>query len=1766
MADPFAQFDQGDEDTYASPFGLKDTPRLQQEIAKADAAAGDPFASFDKDITPAPKSDQFAGFDAPKPESVAQKMAKAPPQPPSRDFSLFRSETASPQLPEGFGAPTLKEAARALKTPGYGGRAIGVGAERLMRGDSLGRAAERAAEATKPEYQAIPGERKGAMIGQASGDALLFTGLGAVAGPVAAAAVSPAARAAAPPVVSGAVGAAIGGLDGALSDMAAKGEIDTKSVGAAMTFGMLTGAGLHIGVDAAIAAASSRVSIAFLQRAANELRSLRRAYDKKMGIPSRLTPEEAAALQKGPVIEGSVVPPDIQEAVRSGKVTPDEGAQQATERFSQEMQIRATESLRDPAAAAQAMAPAVENLVRSGIPRSMAESQVAQALSRAAVQAEQPPQPEMTDPVPAGAQLPPAEEVLQPQPAEAAQVESPGALTSATEPPLAPKAPADLPAAGASDLPENVQRVMAETGIEDTDQAWSLAMPPEPQSLPGDLPGVAVPRAVPEGAVQAKADQVQPEDVLEGFRPDQQGDLLAARPEQASLPETPQGEQTAPPATDLEAENAGTQLSDEALKSRVAGVSSQVNTFESAVELLSREAGLRGMDAAAPELVEAIINDGREKMSGILEAMADKAVNQEDLDTLRDVFGRALLHENLLRGHIGASEKVPKELFDEYDRIKNAADWAEYNRALAAREEAKAMGSRKPLLNAIKRLGGLHRPSWEKTGHVSGMHVDARMWSKKGGLRPSEVPGLMARFGKPDGDELEFLEMLDAELRLKLDKLPDLPPKPPVLPPAPPPPPAPPAPGSPGQPPEPRKSGGDLRRRIAKATGLERAVPKDPKTAAVAKVRAEERGKAAMEIAELKRVAAIEEAKARSEERNKAEATISDMERAAAAQEGKLKERIETLKAKSLKESRELYGRLKEQRKKASGEKAAAEKQLRHEIKRAIIEQKWDQATRMKLVEYIGKYLPPEARGKYLGRVAKTNKPTDLASVFFEVQRDAWAIANKKLAEDIRVLADRLLSSKSFPVAVKVKIRELLDGIRLENWNSRTIDNINAQQALIDAARASGDDVSIPQALHDQIKKLAMQPLSELPPEQLGDIMIKLRYLLEEGRDLKQAIADMAEIERLESLVELSRGVNRLDYSSTRFGKKRRFMDPLMSWADSTKNELLRIVDFFQEANIYRSPIEIIAEQESPAAGDLLWRPQEEGYIQVAAYEAEAEDVVADIVKQLGRGYTDLEMDRITTAFMREQEGGREKLQQLGVTDAEIDAVVLTPKEKLAYKLRDFLNAKKTVDGLARVHAELNNGEFKHVVNRWPMKTDYEAPVEGGASVEDVLKRSLETKRKNVEQGILKERKEGAKQQIRRDIFGVFMDDVRETAMLLFMAKPIRKAHAIVSDPAYAEIAGDLRQDFWKNYLDVLARDGQLPRAKGEWVLNLLRRNLGTAALTFKPAVVAIQPASLGNAATIVGGDNLRDAFSAGPEWDEFVEKNMPLIMRRAGGDPSVREALDRRSIFSGAARVGFKPMVAVDLWTAKKVGLAAYFQYLKQHGLPRDPSNPVPQALFHAQSTPGRVMATPNFTEMPLALSRGGPIVKTALQFQSEVLAKFAILTHQVFGKGTKTKAEAVEDFMWLASALLYETGVRRAWKYLAMGTLLATGAITQKQYDDATKSGFGTDMLLNAVSSVPFVGKVADVIRFNSTGLPVADVTKDALQGGANIASGFYDDKPLKSQRGIIQALTAIAMLGGVPGSGIAGWFAKQTLRGLRDPQKRGARRRSGSRRRTR
>lgn len=825
------------------------------------------------------------------------------------------------------------------------------------------------------------------------------------------------------------------------------------------------------------------------------------------------------------------------------------------------------------------------------------------------------------------------------------------------------------------------------------------------------------------------------------------------------------------------------------------------------------------------------------------------------------------------------------------------------------------------------------------------------------------------------------------------------------------------------------------------------------------------------------------------------------------------------------------------------------------------ISNNWSQAIRNKVVAYAKDVLPDGKRGAVLSArewgallasAAKAKSPQDLFKAFRNIDKLADKLYRKGAMADIKILAERMLEKKWFPVELRPLVREVIEDVRLENWSQKTLDRLQAQSEFIDHLRATGENVDVPKSLLEEIGKLAKRPLSELAREDLDDIRDHLTFLLRLGKDVSKSKAAVKEMRRQEDLDELLKGASSLNmgefYSETHSEKHVRGT-PALSWWKKTKNEINKVIDFFQEAGVYLDAVQAIATHESDAAYRIIYKRIQRAFIPVVDEMNKASDSLEGMIEKHGL-LNDEERFRIIIVAVRDQNDVRPHLHKMDVTDEEIDSTELSSKEQ-AYLdwARALFNDPKHKKMLARAAAEIEGREFVPEDNYFPLMFTKErktVTVDAKTSIiEDV-----DMLRKNVNRGQLIERQAGAARELRTDFESMVLETVRKGAVIKHLAVQLLESSSLIGDTKYLEARGAMRQEFWKEYIDVLARWGHRPMSRWEGILNSGRKNLAKAVLSFKPHIGLLQLSSFGNIGTVVGGENMADALSAGPEWDGFVDGNMPLIYGRKGGGPGYQEILSGANL-SKIDKAAFYHIIEMDHFAAERGALAAYFQYLDQHGLPRDPKNIVPEGLAYAQGVVGSRMASPWLLDMPLALSRGGVLAKSLLQFQSEGLSKFSILRHDVLGKRGGSAKDRASDLLWLGAAAGYATGVRGAWVTLVLGILYGLGAITKKQYDDQVnaKNLIWKSLMLEAASALPAVGGIASSMTFGSSPVPILSVGSDVFKGGIEMAQGIIGGKRIKAQRGLVKTLTATAAILGVRGSGIVGYVARQPTRGIQD-----------------
>ena len=792
--------------------------------------------------------------------------------------------------------------------------------------------------------------------------------------------------------------------------------------------------------------------------------------------------------------------------------------------------------------------------------------------------------------------------------------------------------------------------------------------------------------------------------------------------------------------------------------------------------------------------------------------------------------------------------------------------------------------------------------------------------------------------------------------------------------------------------------------------------------------------------------------------------------------------------------------------------------------------------------------LPVSARGALISKAANAKTVGDTLEAFRQVEAKLDEIHRRDRIADIKVLLKRAIKSPTFPVGVKRMMMDLLEDVRLENWNPVSLDKLRTQQEFIDHLRQTGEDVVVPQALFDQIAKLSKRPLAELPTGQLDRIYDDVVRLFAMGKDVRSIQQQMTEEKRLADLAELTQGPRQTLGIHGRMGEKgvvRPIGAPELTWAQDRKNEFLKGLDEAQRLRMVVTPIshmvELIDGREEGATKSLILEPMQ---VQFADWLREVQETYfkeRDAKLAEWGDITIQERDRVGIAVQHLQEGGDEKLYQLGLDDAKIETVVksLSAREKAMLAWVKKMIETKT-DELMRTAAVVDNIDMKKVENYFSMLTDWDAMQES-ADVGQIVAPQFSGYRREAEKRFLEERVAGAKQRIQLDPFKVL--DIHMPAKLWYihMAGALKEANALVKTPEYRQAAGDIGHPLMVQWLDAMARMGGVEGARRMRWLDTLRRNYSLAQIAFNPGSALVQYSSLGDGAAKIGGGNMASGLALLQDkgWQTIFDDLSPKLKYRGEGRNLYTDVLPGARI-KRLERVGFAPIRFGDNLAAHAIFGGAYKAWHDVRGLKMDKAKPSKEAAAFAQEAVDASQSSPHLIDMPLILSGGratGNVSwdRSMSQFQLFAMSRYSHIADDIIGKDWKkgNRAKAMTRLSWIAASWAYESGMRYA---LAAAAAAAAG--------EELKDRYAAEYLKAMFGSIPIIPSAIQSILFQQDILPPLAIVRRALGGSYGVASGIAQGKPSKAAKGLVDVMTGLAMMRGIPGSGVAGRMVRRVI----------------------
>lgn len=802
------------------------------------------------------------------------------------------------------------------------------------------------------------------------------------------------------------------------------------------------------------------------------------------------------------------------------------------------------------------------------------------------------------------------------------------------------------------------------------------------------------------------------------------------------------------------------------------------------------------------------------------------------------------------------------------------------------------------------------------------------------------------------------------------------------------------------------------------------------------------------------------------------------------------------------------------------------------------------------VVQYIKDNLEIGERGRFLTMVAKARTFRDVVKAFVRVDHLAAEVYKKSMISDIRNLSEKALDSAGIAVEYKAKIKDLLSDINLKSWSPKTINKLHKIRDYINLQRTAGKPVTVPHRLLDRLSILARRPVKNIPELELERILDDLKEIIAAGAKYQQVRSSLYQLRKENITTALLKGTKPLERNEILYAKPGQSLDITQRLG----NLMARVSSWLQDMDMAVLPNDVMFDMQDGGAGYNgpnfihIKKRLDGSYGRFLDRMDEALDPVKALISKYN--FSNSNFERIGIHADRLQPGGRERLKSShGLTDADIDAIVLTPQEIEVYQAM-----RRTFDSMLpdikEKMAELYNLPMGDIPNYFPYIPDFDAHqakfVE--KKIVDVVT-GKESRTKKTEKGFTKERLKGAKAPMKVNAWERFKTHVQDSAYFIEMQGDVKMLFEIVNTPAYFQVAGQAGQKNVLDFLDVMARAGGVDGASRIGPLDMLRQNLGAAQLGLRLSSILVQPTSMLDGAARIGGTYvLRGLVSTttDPAFKNFLYKNLPELRARVGDDPAFAEESPLEWL-KKLQKAGYAGLRAADSVSATAVAAGAYLRGIEQLGLTLDISAPVPEALDFANLMLRRTQASPAFKDLGLALSRTIPgvnnrsISKAIFQFQTFALNRWSVIRYdipQMWQHGNK--ADAAWAAGYLGMAVMAETGIRRGTSGVLAAILAGLGLTIYAKEDD---DPYLKDMLYNMLDTVPFVGALVRMGMYEGAVVPVLNPITDLIHAPSKIAAARNE---MESVRATTRAIESLAGVTGIPGVSQVAQLVRLSIQG--------------------
>lgn len=795
------------------------------------------------------------------------------------------------------------------------------------------------------------------------------------------------------------------------------------------------------------------------------------------------------------------------------------------------------------------------------------------------------------------------------------------------------------------------------------------------------------------------------------------------------------------------------------------------------------------------------------------------------------------------------------------------------------------------------------------------------------------------------------------------------------------------------------------------------------------------------------------------------------------------------------------------------------------------------------IIKYAEENLPNYIRGTLLKRVTRAKSQNDLEKAFADIDEIATGAKKVGLKKQIKKTVKKINKAKNVSVDYVRKVNDIIETIDLTKRAGKTTEKLKATREWIAKESKAGKDVYLPKKIYDALKILEAKTYESLTVQDMEVINDKIQELYNSGVTKERNRSQLYQYRKENTkkrLLEGTHAINKKEKIERGIGEKD------LGVGKKIKNIGTKLRQKAQHADVAITPVNVMIDKldgnaEYTGANYMnIRKPLDHDFNNFLNTKWKFEDVLNGLIKSLN--LNEQNMERIMVYAVSKQKNGTEKL--IATDDT------LTEEKIANWKLTDaemkyYTTVRKIFDEIhtpfKKFMKDVYNQDIGTVDNYTPFMQDFDAMSEFEKSemfhpdndkADFKFREGIKEKRtKEVKRGTkYSKKRKGGKQKIITNFDAVTRKYISGVTYLMNTGENIKMFSEIVNTPEYQEKAGTVGGTWMKDWLDTMARMGGVDGERQIKLLDAFRKNVGAAVLAFKLSSVLIQPTALLDGAVVIGNYAFRGAekVTTDKKWREFLVKNFGEVRERQGDDSAWTELAENKTLAKWQ-QAGFFLLQYGDKTTAGAVVAGAYMKYMKEHNMEIDLNNPNKDAVQYAQGVMQRTQSSALFKDLPLALSKGAltgniSIDKALLQFQLFIIGRAQGVYRHEFYRLQLKKGKygmAVGSLMYMIMAQLMEYGLRDLGKS-------AINLVTGHEEDENEKS-FIQRIVMQTLSTFPFVSNAMSMAFYQRAGFPVADVLTEMFVQPVRVATVKTPDARMRALIRMVEAGMATLGVGG-------------------------------------